>query len=232
MNKKSGFTLIELSIVLVIISLIAAGVVSGREMIHTSRLSALASDYLKYQTAFNMFELKYDQVPGDFNEATSYWPGVSRNGNNDGTYSNSLERTSFFDHLAHAGLTEGIYDHTESSIIIGTSRPASPFDGIAIDMEYLSAIYYFTGDAAAADYPADIILTLRYNNSGSRDTLTPEDTKFIDKKLDNGLPGSGKLIGYSSSDTCANNHSLATLATDTYDVSVTTKVCSPWFILG
>lgn len=62
---KAGFTLIELSIVLVIIGLIVGGVLVGQDLIRAATLRAQISQIEKYNTAVNTFRAKYDALPGD-----------------------------------------------------------------------------------------------------------------------------------------------------------------------
>jgi len=62
---QHGFTLIELSIVLVIIGLIVGGVVTGSELIEQSKLRSQITQIERYQTAVNAFTLKYNALPGD-----------------------------------------------------------------------------------------------------------------------------------------------------------------------
>jgi prepilin-type N-terminal cleavage/methylation domain-containing protein len=65
---KSGFTLIELSIVLVIIGLIVGGVLVGRDLISAAVVPAQISQIEKYQQAVNTFKGKYGYLPGDIPE--------------------------------------------------------------------------------------------------------------------------------------------------------------------
>ena len=58
-HKSAGFTLIELSIVLVIIGLIIGGVLVGRDLIAAAQVRAQISQIEKYQTAVNTFRGKY-----------------------------------------------------------------------------------------------------------------------------------------------------------------------------
>jgi prepilin-type N-terminal cleavage/methylation domain-containing protein len=76
MTKRShthGFTLVELSIVLVIIGLIVGGVVGGQSLVRSAQIQSIIKDFNKYKTAVNAFELQYDALPGDFSEAEDYW---------------------------------------------------------------------------------------------------------------------------------------------------------------
>jgi prepilin-type N-terminal cleavage/methylation domain-containing protein len=65
-NRGNGFTLIELSIVLVIIGLIVGGVLVGRDLIAAAQMRSLITQIEKYNTAVNTFRTKYDNIlPGD-----------------------------------------------------------------------------------------------------------------------------------------------------------------------
>lgn len=67
-NHTNGFTLIELSIVLVIIGLVVGGVLVGRDLISSAAVRAQISQIEKYQTATNTFRGKYGFLPGDIKD--------------------------------------------------------------------------------------------------------------------------------------------------------------------
>jgi len=71
MNK--GFTLIELSIVLVIIGLITAGIIGGQSLIHSAQIRSVISDVDRFRVAIATFEMQYDSLPGDLVNAKEYW---------------------------------------------------------------------------------------------------------------------------------------------------------------
>lgn len=83
-SYKSGFTLIELSIVLVIIGLIVGGVLVGQDLIAAARVRSQISQIQQYQTAVNTFKIKYAYLPGDMppTEKTNYGFTVHATGNN------------------------------------------------------------------------------------------------------------------------------------------------------
>src|SRR5215475_14851525 len=67
-HGQQGFTLVELSIVLVIIGLIVGGVLVGQDMIKAAELRSTISQIEKYNTAVNTFRDKYRYIPGDINQ--------------------------------------------------------------------------------------------------------------------------------------------------------------------
>jgi prepilin-type N-terminal cleavage/methylation domain-containing protein len=78
-NNNYGFTLIELSIVLVIIGLIVGGVLVGKDLIKAAAIRAQISQVEKYQTAVNTFKLKYGYPPGDMPDKEALAFGFARN---------------------------------------------------------------------------------------------------------------------------------------------------------
>src|SRR6201999_1632157 len=80
-TSEQGFTLIELSIVLVIIGLIVGGVLVGQDLIRAAAVRAQISQIEKYQTAVNTFRGKYGGLPGDLSASSAAQFGfVSRGG--------------------------------------------------------------------------------------------------------------------------------------------------------
>ena len=58
--KRQGFTLVELSIVLVIIGLLIGGILAAQSMISTARLQSLVRTIQQYDIAATNFETKYN----------------------------------------------------------------------------------------------------------------------------------------------------------------------------
>ena len=62
---KSGFTLIELSVVLIIIGLLIAGVSAGGSLIKGAEIRSIMSDSRTYGVAIKTYFVQYDSLPGD-----------------------------------------------------------------------------------------------------------------------------------------------------------------------
>jgi prepilin-type N-terminal cleavage/methylation domain-containing protein len=71
-REQLGFTLIELSIVLVIIGLIVGGVLVGQDLIKAAEIRATVSQYEKYNSEVNTFRSKYNGIPGDIACGTAW----------------------------------------------------------------------------------------------------------------------------------------------------------------
>ena len=68
-----AFSLVELSIVLVILGLLVGGILGGQSLIRAAELRSVAVDKDKFTTAINAFRVKYSAIPGDMTNATDYW---------------------------------------------------------------------------------------------------------------------------------------------------------------
>lgn len=129
-----GFSLVELSIVLVILGLLTGGILGGQSLMRAAELRSVTKEFEKYQMAVNTFHDKYFALPGDMPNATQFWGRADDgtfsgqcadetadvgtgtqtcNGQGDGWIGRSgdstetYERFRFWEHLANAGLVEG-----------------------------------------------------------------------------------------------------------------------------
>lgn len=196
MHRNNGFSLVELSIVLVILGLMVGGILGGQALIKAAELRKVTTEWKEIHTAYNAFRDKYNAISGDFNQATRFWPvagncGFSAfsaaqtdgsltgtcNGNADGqiaTYdlADPPEQALHWQHYRYAGLLPGDP--------LGTTRD-------------LQSAY--AGDAQwYANYHPDknenLVQLITTN-------LQPEDAWSIDVKMDDGKPNTGKVIGLS-----------------------------------
>lgn len=133
-HLQQAFSLVELSIVLVILGLLTGGILAGQSLIRASELRAVSTESSRYLTAAQTFRDKYFAIPGDMSNATKFWgddndvcpdaavtngtPGTC-NGNSDGYVrepGTTNEMMRFWQHLALTGLLEGSYSGVEGSV--------------------------------------------------------------------------------------------------------------------
>ena len=78
--RPQGFSLVELSIVLVILGLLTGGILAGQSLIRASELRAATAEYQRYATSIQSFRDKYMALPGDMTNATRFWGSVYASG--------------------------------------------------------------------------------------------------------------------------------------------------------
>lgn len=89
MKKQSGFTLIEIAIVLVIIGLLLGGVLKGQELINSARVKNLANDFRTVPTYIYGYQDRFRAIPGDDPAVVAHVNGTLATGGA-GTVGNGL----------------------------------------------------------------------------------------------------------------------------------------------
>lgn len=252
MNKDSGFSLVELSIVLVILGLLTGAILGGQSLIRASELRAITTEYDQWQTALNTFKTKYFSVPGDMKNATRFWedagvcPAVVAethhaplSGTCDGTgngivYTNSLdhyERFLFWQHMQLAGLIPGTYTGTKGA---GASFQDYMQPGINIAKTKISSAMWYVALSSlnnthlfSADYSNALVLERAAAEFGN--LLPPEEAWSIDTKIDDGKPATGIVITNRSNGNCTDGAS-STDYSASYRLSEKGNVCSMYFL--
>jgi prepilin-type N-terminal cleavage/methylation domain-containing protein len=74
-SKQSGFTLIEIAIVLVIIGLLLGGVLKGQELINSAKVKNLATDFKNIPVYIYGYQDKFRALPGDDASADTHLGG-------------------------------------------------------------------------------------------------------------------------------------------------------------
>jgi prepilin-type N-terminal cleavage/methylation domain-containing protein len=75
-NRQSGFTLVEIAIVLVIIGLLLGGILKGQEMITQAKIKNVVNDFNGITAAVNSYQDRYRALPGDDLNAATRWTAL------------------------------------------------------------------------------------------------------------------------------------------------------------
>ncbi len=201
MNK--AFTLIELSIVMIILSLIVAMVMGGQSLVHSSKIQSIILDTRKIEVAVATFLYSYEYYPGDLPNAEEYWPGLTTNGDGDGRIgtifalnhnmpewqkfmtNSGAEGDQAWDQLKLAGLLVGKQIPDVTSILLGSKSNDWGYD-IATSLIYdkeVTAIRVGCGLESCRNFG--------YTINGA---ITTPDARAIDKKIDDGRSDGGNLF--------------------------------------
>ena len=136
-RKQSGFTLVEIAIVLVIIGLLLGGVLKGQELITQAKISNITNDINGYASAVYSYQDRYKRLPGDDPGATRWTvggaaivPGAAAGSNlvtgNYESTTTSDESRLFWAELRLAGFITGAVD----TLANATQQPINAAGGI------------------------------------------------------------------------------------------------------
>lgn len=238
-TRKKGFTLIELSIVLVIIGLIVGGVLVGQDLIKAAEIRATVSQLEKYAAAVNTFRGKYNGLPGDLTNgatfglvSTTATTGIG-NGLIESNGSAGLGRSYcgetqiFWRHMAQANLisesitepsgagTAATYECLGYTVNDSTIPLAKMGKGNRLFAVSTGGLNYFMMAGAATVANTGIPGTIA-------STLTPIEAFQIDGKLDDGLPTTGLVASSALMDPSTIQGGAGTATTACYDTTTAT----------
>ena len=238
---KKGFTLVELAIVLVIIGFVIGGVFAGNELIKSSKNQKFISEIIELDRARTTFQLKYNQLPGDFDKATAFFSSGVGNGDNNGLVSvPNTENVYFWEHLDRAELIEGTYDGVRENPYDlgseGTLPVSKAFDNVGFYAFY-STIGVGADYKNAANNIYDRVghaFGTGTNKTGSTAVGLPDgfldsyQASEIDTKMDDGSPDTGKVFvisEFASTSGCIDVDYNATAGTANFDFTDEAPEC-------
>jgi prepilin-type N-terminal cleavage/methylation domain-containing protein len=204
-----GFTLIELSIVLVIVGLIVGGVLVGRDLINAAEIRAQISQIEKYNTAVQTFRIKYNALPGDMVAAAAARfgmqarSGAAAHGDGDGlldscitnwtTIAAGCETVLFWRDLSYASLIDGSFTTaTDIPAVVPAAQMPLYFPVAKLGNGNYISVWYQGGvnRFAVGKFITGVAGQYTIDNG-----MTPAQAKAIDAKLDDGEPFGGNLSG-------------------------------------
>ena len=209
-SAQAGFTLVELSIVLVIIGLIVGGVLAGQDMIRAAEIRSTISQIEKYNTAVNTFRDKYGNIPGDIlsSDATRFGftarSGAANRGDGDrqveAVGSGLLlgnETVLFWRDLSQVALIDNgfttavdAFANNATAITVGQMKDFLPDASIGLG-------HYITVMSSAGRNYFQIARVTGVSNAGVytlENAMTPQTAFNIDDKLDDGNPTNGSIV--------------------------------------
>ena len=193
MNKQTGFTLIELAIVLVIIGLLLGGVLRGQELINSAKVKNMARDFQNVQVYIYGYQDKFKALPGDDTAADTHVTGgtlgatAANRGNGVingawNTATNGDESCVFWQHVRLAGLAPG--STVVNCAAANTYQPRNADGGLI-------------GIQSVAGFTGTTVLPTAGGISGAyvvcSDAILGKFAKQLDTTLDDGIGDTGSL---------------------------------------
>ena len=217
-KSQSGFTLIEIAIVLVIIGLLLGGVLQGQQLIENSRVRSATNTLNGVAAAAFSYQDRYGRMPGD--DGPSFTPLQNRGG-----AWTTIPNT-------HFGNADGILTATAANTFTGAAGEGAYF------FTHLRAAGFITGDSTTAAGSAAILPSNPFGGvvgiTGAPLWTTLNGNKLcmsnvpgsaaiaLDTQLDDGAAGTGRFRG--QVDTTGADAPTGALAT-TYNETNNYVVC-------
>jgi prepilin-type N-terminal cleavage/methylation domain-containing protein len=168
-KRASGFTLIEIAIVLVIIGLLLGGVLKGQELITSARVRNFIQQQDGVKAAYFGFLDRYRALPGDYTAAVANIANINTgvaacgggNGNGDGTITSAaalVENILVWEHLSKAGFITGTYTCAAAAAAgTGPTNAYGQFLNLAYDATYGGAGPSRHNLQTGTNVPSDIL---------------------------------------------------------------------------
>ncbi|MGK0298955.1 MAG: prepilin-type N-terminal cleavage/methylation domain-containing protein [Gammaproteobacteria bacterium] len=256
-KKQSGFTLVEIAIVLVVIGLLLGGILKGQQLINSARVRNLADQNSGVQAAYYGFVDRFRNLPGDMiptnactNVGSAVDPGAggacatpanAPGGNGNGRIDSIVEAGAVWSHLSAAGFLNGTFGGfsqvdtpvaaTYVSGVVTGNIPPNAFQG--------PIMLAHTNDYLEGASVRGSVSRLLYSFGGNVPVPLLRD---LDQKLDDGVANTGVLrsapsaamvtpVGSVMSD--ISDYVVGTddcLATNTWNVDSSNQTCNAIFL--
>jgi len=214
-SNESGFTLVELAIVMIIIGLLIGGILKGQELITNARVSSTVAQVKAVESGISGFRDKYAALPGDIATPTTRLPncavGQCAVQGTGGTIANGLiepvdpglavtaanEVGVSFIQLGAAGFVGGVQPSSAlGATVIGQSHPSTPLGSgwtIATANGAATSVNDVTGLPAGVYMLAKGAAIAAIAVADNVQVMNPSNAANIDRKLDDGRPTTGTV---------------------------------------
>jgi len=224
-RTRNGFTLVELSVVLVVISLLIGGILIGQDLIKAAAIRATVAQIEKYESAVETFRGKYDGLPGDLKASDAVGVGLFARGGGAGdgdgngkvegigAPGNSVplggETVFFWTDLSAAGLIDGSFTQSADAnvnTLCCLGDIAAPYLPMAKTGHHGYFVAYENLSASVGGVPGysglmfevgQVANTLGGFVRGGAG-MTVLEAESVDAKIDDGMPYSGHVLSGSS----------------------------------
>ena len=222
-NQQSGFTLVEIAIVLVIIGLLLGGILKGQELINSAKVKNLAQDFKTVPLYIYGYQDRFKALPGDdrnavTNLATTPANAAVANGGGDGVINGAWNSVSVGDESVQFWLAVRMANFAPGSTDFGagllTSLPQNVDGGRK----------GITSNTTTGTTPTAPVLGMTGTYAFCSSGLLGKYAKQLDTTLDDGNTATGS-VRVIANQTAPQTGSLPALANNLVDDATTYTVC-------
>ena len=218
---NSGFTLVELSIVMIIIGLLIGGIFGGMKLVDNANVQKTVQDLKSFDAAGLTFKDIYRALPGDMRNPDVRLPSCAAGsvcapnaapntgGNGDRKIGGDIgawpaitvsdEKFIFWQHLLAAGLIAGVKPSDDLNFSEG--QPETPVGGGYRNVGFYSGLFWGTNNISSKHL---LWMSDKYSDSFAVATSQNQDSipcrfgRQLDSKMDDNMPNTGRLTVWGS----------------------------------
>ncbi len=189
-RNQSGFTLVEIAIVLVIVGLLLGGILKGQELVQNAKVRNIADQQNAIKAAYYAFQDRYRALPGDYVAAGTNIPNVAPATNGDGNAQigvpggASNEPVYAWHHLTNAGFISCSACAAQAAVPGVPTAANSPVNANGGVMAIVFDNVYNSGALGTGN---------NINNLKSGNQIPSNILAEVDRKIDDGNPRTGAL---------------------------------------
>lgn len=195
---KHGFTLVELSIVLVVIGLLVGGILAAQSMVKTAKIHTLAKEVQQLNIPVNLFKQRFKYYPGDIPHALDNY-GFHCHQNYVDSH-NSGDGNGLIDKNAATGWEQELFWcqlHLTGMLNLSSVVKIDGFIKSGMISKFDKKIDWNAGGADNSPLckPGFHVGNCFYFGSTDDNNVSmlPIDAAAIDNKLDDGVPSTGSV---------------------------------------
>jgi len=189
MIKNYGYTIIELTIVIVLLSIILGFTVNVKNLQRTNNIKKTLSEIQNYTKAIKTFKRKYGFLPGDIQKTQIFDLSTDNtDGNANGFIEDKNQQNDIYEeNIKMDGEIANFWTHLYKAGFIKHHKNMFPY------VDFLRTWILIFSDKNKNYYHLSVSGTSENNEIETNNNLTPYHAYLIDRKIDDGLPFSGTV---------------------------------------
>lgn len=189
MKKNNGFTILGISIIIIILSIILSVTININKSYSINNIKKVIKNIQNYNTAINNFKIKYGFLPGDIKKTQIFeFSSKNTDGNQNGVIEDKNQQKGIINkNLKMDGEIQNFWLHLYKSNFLKENTNVYPY------IDFLKTGILVFSDGNKNYYHLGINGIDKNQEIETINNLSPYHAYLIDKKLDNGLPFEGKV---------------------------------------
>lgn len=190
MKNNKGLTLIEISFIVIVISIMLSFFITIVVNRDKNNIKSLAKDLYQYNLAIKNFQIKYGFLPGDLKKTDILFLSVNNtDGNENNLIDDKNQQNNIFDrNIKMNGELLNFWLHLYNAKMLNNDAKVLPYINFA-----KSSIVIFN-DMENNYYHLSVKAVMPSGEIETFNNFTPYQAYLLDKKIDDSLPSTGKVI--------------------------------------